>query len=115
MNKTFLKIFLLLFIFLLILFVCDRKSENEVKENIKINGIQIEKCIEKVNYNAKDEKREYISIFFLVLPCFLYFFPVERKNNYKIQKIYVKKKFRPQSARLYISSNSDESNAIMVL
>lgn len=88
-------------------------KENQIclNEQCKINKhIDIEKLLNKkilliVFANNSEQIALLLPDVFAIQDCY------KNKENFMLTK----EKFRPQSARLYIISDSDESNAIMVL
>lgn len=108
-------------VFLIIVF-CKNENEYENFDSNYLTCCKLVKFEQKMLENCECvlENKIYYSIVINIVKniCTIDFFKVTCriiKNHMTYANFIARYKFRPQSARLYIISDSDESNAIMVL
>lgn len=116
MKKIILSTALIITAIILLIFAKGQQGENNnslQSEKSAISG----KCIKILSENAKEGKKEISDKQYIFFSEYLSIktFNIDIDVKKKISFFVSREKFRPQSARLYIISDPEESNEIMVL
>lgn len=112
--------FVLIFLILYFASFSEYKTENHRSESNHEKAsffLELEYGIDgKIEATQKEKQPLFVCFLGSIMQTALFLFDsfIDFKNC-KWEFASIKEKFRPQSARLYIISDSDESNAIMVL